>query len=459
MKLRRPSPFIGTVIVLLILLAGGFVSIQEHLLAKRTDPETTAMTATELTDTTPVSSPTPDSAHDAEGARALSELAVSLLQHDAAVIDGENALVSPLSVANALGLAANGAKGATLAQMEQVLELDVVSLNEYLATQRLHGPADGTESEPSVSLSNSIWIRDTPDFEANEAFLQTAASWYDASVFSAPFDATTIKDINAWVEDGTDGMIDEMLPVDQEIPERAMLYLVNALAFEGAWKDPVDDAFVETASFTREDGLIEDAELMFCLEDRYLELDASSGAAATDEATSAAIPDAQRLTGFMKPYQGGTYAFVALLPPEGMTVEQTLGCLDGDVLAELLDNPWYNPVGAYLPKFSYDTEMELVDTLGSLGMADALDPDRADFSGMGSGVSLYISRVLHKTHIEVDQEGTSAAAATAVEMEAGSSAPGEPLDPKTVRLDRPFIYLIVDTTTNTPLFLGTYMGT
>ena len=184
----------------------------------------------------------------------------------------------------------------------------------------------------------------------------------------------------------------------------------------------------------------------------------NSGAAATDEATSAAIPDAQRLTGFMKPYQGGTYAFVALLPPEGMTVEQTLGCLDGDVLAELLENPWYNPVDTYLPKFSYDTEMELVDTLGSLGMADALDPDRADFSGVGPGVPLYISRVLHKTHIEVDQEGTSAAAATAVEMEAGSSAPGEPLEPKTVRLDRPFIYPIVDTTANTLLFLGAYMG-
>lgn len=459
MKLRRPSPFILLIAILLILLVGGLLSIKDHVLVRRTDSDAVDLTATELTDTVSAPAQQADESHDAEGTRALAELALSLLQNDASVDKGTNALVSPLSIASALGLAANGAEGPTLQQIEAVLGMDVGSLNAYLNAQRARIASDAHDDkdDPSVTLSNSIWIRDTPEFTASEAFLQDAVSWYGASVFSAPFDDSTVRDINAWVRAGTNGMIDSILDESSPISEEAIMFLVNALAFEAAWKDPIDDAFVGTVPFTCEDGSKQDVELMYSFEERYFEMDLASGAIAESEEESTAITDGARLVGFAKPYQGGTYAFVGLLPPEGMTVSETVAQLSGDTLGALLESSWYTPVEAYLPAFAYDYSTQLDDTLKALGMVDAFNPNAADFSGMGAGLPLNISRVLHKTHIEVDQEGTSAAAATTVEMEAGSSAPGEEIPPKVVRLDRPFIYLIVDTRTNTPLFVGILM--
>lgn len=459
MKLRRPSPFILLIAILILLLVGGLLSIKDHVLVRRTEPDAVNLAATELTDTVSAPAQQADDSHDAEGARALAALALSLMQNDASVGEGANALVSPLSIASALGLAANGAEGETLQQMETVLGMDVGSLNAYLNAQRTRTASDAHNGKgnPAVTLSNSIWIRDTPEFEASEAFLQDAVSWYGASVFSAPFDDSTVRDINAWVRAGTNDMIDGILDEGSPISEEAIMFLVNALAFEAAWEDPIDDGFVETASFTCEDGSEQDVELMYSFEDRYFEMDLASGAVAENEEESTAIADGERLVGFAKPYQGGTYAFVALLPPEGTTVFETVAQLSGDTLATLLESSWYTPVEAYLPAFSYDYSTQLDDTLKALGMVDAFNPNVADFSGMGDGLPLNISRVLHKTHIEVDQEGTGAAAATIVEMEAGSSAPGEEIPPKVVRLDRPFIYLIVDTRTNTPLFVGTLM--
>lgn len=459
MKLRRPSPFILLIAILLILLVGGLLSIKDHVLFRRTDSDAVDLAATELTDTVSAPAQQADKSHDAEGARALAALAISLLQNDASVDEGANALVSPLSVASALGLAANGAEGETLHQMETVLGMDVGSLNAHLNAQRARIASDAhdDEGDPAVTLSNSIWIRDTPDFTASDAFLQDAVSWYGASVFSAPFDDSTVRDINAWVRAGTNEMLDGILDESSPISEEAIMFLVNALAFEAAWEDPIEDGFVEMAPFTCEDGSEQDVELMYGFEHRYLEMDLASGTVAESEEESSAIADDTRLMGFAKPYQGGAYAFVALLPPEGMTVSEAVAQLSGDTLSTLLESSWYTPVEAYLPAFSYDYSVQLDDTLKALGMVDAFNPNAADFSGMGEGLPLNISRVLHKTHIELDQEGTSAAAATIVELEAGSSAPGEEIPPKVVRLDRPFIYLIVDTRTNTPLFVGTLM--
>lgn len=241
MKLRRPSPFILLIAILLILLVGGLLSIKDHVLLRRTQPDAVDLAATELTSTVSAPAQQADESHDAEGARALTALALSLLQNDASVDEGANVLVSPLSIASALGLAANGAEGETLQQMEAVLGMDIGPLNAYLNAQRTHtaSSAHDNEGDSAVTLSNSIWIRDTPEFEASEAFLQDAASWYGASVFSAPFDDSTVRDINAWVRAGTNEMIDGILDESSPISEEAIMFLVNALAFEAAWEDPI----------------------------------------------------------------------------------------------------------------------------------------------------------------------------------------------------------------------------
>ena len=339
MKLRRPSPFILLIAILLILLVGGLLSIKDHVLVRRTDSDDANLAATELTDTVSAPAQQADESHDAEGARALAALALSLLQNDASVDKGANVLVSPLSIASALGLAANGAEGPTLQQMEAVLGMDVGSLNAYLNAQRAHIASDAHDDkgDPAVTLSNSIWIRDTPEFTASDTFLQEAVSWYGASVFSAPFDDSTVRDINAWVHAGTNGMIDGILDESSPISEEAIMFLVNALAFEAAWKDPVDDAFVETAPFTCEDGSEQDVELMYSFENRYFEMDLASGAVAESKEESTAIADGTRLVGFAKPYQGGTYAFVGLLPPEGTTVSEAITQLSDDTLELTVD--------------------------------------------------------------------------------------------------------------------------
>ena len=162
----------------------------------------------------------------------------------------------------------------------------------------------------------------------------------------------------------------------------------------------------------------------------------------------------------MRPYEGYEYGFVGLLPNEGVTVSELLASLDGTSLQALLEPRDNTVVDVGLPQFSVTYDNELSGELASLGVTDGFDQERADLTRMGSSDNgpLYASAVLHKTFIDVNEEGTSAAAATVVEVEAGASAPGEPPEVKEVILDRPFVYLIVDYATMTPVFIGTVMS-
>lgn len=160
--------------------------------------------------------------------------------------------------------------------------------------------------------------------------------------------------------------------------------------------------------------------------------------------------------GFIKYYNDKKYAFATLLPEEGISIEDYAASLTGQGLHELLSGPTEIPVEAAIPKFEIQYDILLNDILKNLGMVDAFDPDAADFSGLGSssGGNLFVSRVIHKTCITVDEKGTKAGASTAVEVKQESAAL-EPVEPKTVYLDRPFIYMIIDCEENLPVFMGT----
>ena len=163
-------------------------------------------------------------------------------------------------------------------------------------------------------------------------------------------------------------------------------------------------------------------------------------------------------TGFLKYYAGQEYAFAALLPDAGISVEEVLATLTGEELQALLAEPKNTPVTAAIPKFEVEFDCELNEMLSDLGMPLAFDHAAADFSGLGSSTNgnVAISRVLHKTFIAVDEKGTKAGAATAVEM-TEESAIEYPEPPKEVILNRPFVYLIVDCENRLPLFLGTVL--
>ena len=175
--------------------------------------------------------------------------------------------------------------------------------------------------------------------------------------------------------------------------------------------------------------------------------------------TEGSYLEGELATGFVKPYAGYDYAFVGLLPAEGVSVDELLAGLDGAALKELLTPVEGAAADIGLPRFTASYEAELSDTLRALGMTDAFEAGRADFSRMGASGQgpLYVGSVLHKTFIDVNEEGTRAAATTTVSMD-GAAAPSEPIERHEVILDRPFVYLIVDLRTDMPLFIGTFMG-
>lgn len=357
------------------------------------------------------------------GALAATDFAVELLQ---STDSGGNILLSPVSVLSALAMTANGASGETKSQMEAVLGLPTEELNTYLQAYADSLPAD---KHARCSLANSVWFRDDADhLTLEQAFLDVCADYYGADLFQAPFDDSTLKDLNAWVSDRTDGMIPAIL---DRIPDSAMVYLVNALAFDGQWASVYRENQIHEGSFTTEDGTEQSAQMMYSQEFAYLEDDLA--------------------TGFLKYYEGGTYAFAALLPNEGVTLEDYIASLTGEGLRSTLTSAQPEAVETAIPQFTAQYSTELSGILAELGMADAFDASAADFSAMGSSPDgpLYISRVLHKTFLALDAQGTRAGAATVVEADAGASAPG-----RTVYLDRPFLYLLVDCEANLPLFIG-----
>lgn len=356
------------------------------------------------------------------------DFALDLLRESA---NEKNALVSPLSVLSALAMAENGADGETLTQMEQVTGMGADELTDLLQ-------AYGTlVDDGPLSVANSIWLRDSDGLAVEDDFLETCGRRLDAQVFSAPFNDSTVADVNAWVSEKTDEMIPQML---SQISDSAQVLLVNALAFDGGWEDPFDSTLVSPDTFTCEDGTEQDVTMMHSVEGSYLE--------------------GELATGFVKPYEGYDYAFVGLLPAEGVTVDELLASLDGSALEELLTPVAGAGAEIGLPKFTATYEAELGGALRALGMTDAFDAELADFSRMGSSEQgpLYVGGVLHKTFVDVNEEGTRAAAATTVSMD-GAAAPGGPIEYHEVILDRPFVYLIVDLRCDLPVFIGTYMGT
>ena len=359
----------------------------------------------------------------------VTDFAIRLLQ--ATEKEGENTLLSPLSVLCALAMTQNGAKGETLEQMEEVLGMNVGELNLYLYSYVTNLPQG---EKYKLSLANSIWFTEDGRFAVNPEFLQTNADYYGADLYQAPFDQRTCREINAWVKAKTDGMIPHIL---DQIPPDALMYLVNALAFEAEWEEVYTKHQVRDGEFTKEDGTKQRVTFMNGSEYTYLE-DANA-------------------TGFVKRYKDGKYGFVALLPKEGVSVSEYIASLDGTSLHALLANPQYTTVNTSIPKFETACDLEMSEILRSMGMTAAFDSDNADFSGLGSYTdgNIYIGRVLHKTFLSVGEKGTRAGAATVIEMVGESCAPQEP---KRVCLDRPFVYMLVDLENNVPFFIGTAMN-
>lgn len=342
---------------------------------------------------------------------------------------GKNVLVSPLSVMLALAMAANGAEGDTRAEMQSVLGdiLTMDELNAYLYSYASNLPRS---EKYRVDIANSIWYRDNRSaFTPSQDFLTVNAGYYGASAYGAPFNSSTVRDINNWVNLNTEGMIKKII---DDISEDNLMYIINALVFEAEWQRIYEKYQVKDGIFTTVSGEEIPVDMMSSSEHVYVKVNGAHG--------------------FAKQYKDSKYSFVTLLPDEGISIDSFISGLDMRELSDAVRSKDYRTIVAKMPKFEYSYDVTLNDALAAMGMTAAFDPENADFSAMGESSlgNLYIGEVIHKTHISVHEKGTKAGAVTSIGLN-GSAAPNEMIY---ITLDRPFVYMIVDNQTGLPIFFG-----
>ncbi|SEH78989.1 Serine protease inhibitor [Ruminococcus flavefaciens] len=350
----------------------------------------------------------------------------------------ENLLISPLSISSALAMTANGADKKTLEQMEAVLGngMTLDELNEYMAYYVANLP---DEQKQKLLVANSIWFRDDPTFKVLDEFLEKNKKYYNSEVYKSKFDDSTVNDVNSWVSENTKGMIPTLLKkgdLDPTDKETAMMMLINTLYFEAEWQSPYDSSY--DGKFTDLNGVEHDIMKMSSEESEYFDLGDADA--------------------FKKPYMGGEYSFVGILPREKNIVDY-VNDLDAEKLMEDLkecEDPSKIELHVTMPKFKYNYSQKLKDILIDIGMGEAFDDKLADFSKINDltvegAAPLYIGDVLHKTKIEVTEKGTKAAAVTAVLMMKATAF--EPKRIIHIDLNRPFVYMIVDKN-NVPVFIG-----
>lgn len=346
----------------------------------------------------------------------------------------KNVLISPESILTCMMMVTNGAASDTLSEMRETF-CGNMALEEFNQNMAEYHKNLISSEEVSFHIADSIWVKEDAQsplqITLKEAFQTVNETYYDAGIFKEPFDQGTVEKVNSWVKESTDGMIPEIIG---QFGANDLMCIINALAFEGKWaKQYTEDSISENQTFTNASGEKESVTMLNGSEYHYIE--------------------GEHCKGFVKYYEGGKYAFMALLPEEGMTNEEFLSSLSGADLTGLYQSRSSEKVLTRMPEFSYDFSANLVEALQKMGIKSAFDAERADFSNMADvrGGNLFVSDVLHKTHIELDRNGTKAAAVTAAIMAAASAYIGEP---KTVYLTRPFVYAIVDDNTGLPVFAG-----
>ena len=281
----------------------------------------------------------------------LTEFSLELMQEN---LSKDNCLISPLSIVSALGMTANGAEGDTRMEMEQMMGTDAAVLNDYL---KAYTDAMPDNEKHKVNIANSIWFRDSGSLTINQDFLKTSRNYYHASIFEAPFDTGTKDDINNWVRRETNGMIQKLM--EEAPPRDAVMYLVNALSFDGEWQKIYEKDQIHQGKFRGENGELQPAKFMYSTEAAYLET--AYG------------------TGFMKPYGDSTYAFAAILPNEGVEMDELLEKVKEDGLTDLLGQFRNKAVYARIPGFTVEYSVVLNQSLMESGMKDAFDSRNADF--------------------------------------------------------------------------------
>lgn len=369
--------------------------------------------------------------------------------------DSQSLVLSPLSLMQLLIMLDQGAEGETSRQIEAAVGTEVL-----LELEKIQELLSRTENGLTVKTANSAWFRDEAErLSVSDSYVGILQKYFDAEAYLAPFDKSTVRDINRWCGEKTDGRIDKII---EKISDSAVVYLINALSFDAEWKEKYRAQQIHECDFTHEDGSTEKVEMMYSTESRFLENEWAKG--------------------FVKPYKGG-YSFAAVLPKdESMKMSDFLGKLDSASMSSLLSQKvmtndtgerfyldsfelesgdyaaadmWEVSVAAGIPKFKTEYGSKLKSILEAMGVCDLFDENAADLSGMATSAegNIFVSEIQQKAVIETDAEGTRAAAVSFAEMDDGAAMIEE-----TVYLDRPFVYAIIDDETQIPIFVGVMTG-
>lgn len=385
---------------------------------------------------------------------------------------GENTLVSPISVFTALSLLSNGANDKTAEQINDVLSgyyynctgdvvyddydpLNTAELNAYFNNYIANLESKNYDDVVTkLSMANSVWAFEKDNLTFNDNFFDVSENYYNAQLFSEKISNSTVKKINNWVSDNTDGMIEEII---DELSSDSVACLINALAFEGEWENTYTSNEVYTDKFTDYFGNQTDAEFMSSTEAYYIDDGNATGFIKDYKGNGNIQYENEYADGGSVEYEEPRYCFVALLPNEGTDIDEYINTMAHDTITNAVNSAKPATVFAKLPKFEFDDSINFNEILYDLGMPNAFDPNTADFSNLANtDGNIHVTDVLHNTHISVTEEGTKAAASTAVIMQenAVAAVDGEYYE---VTLDRPFVFAIYDYEEEMPVFIGVLM--
>ncbi len=355
--------------------------------------------------------------------------------------DGGSFVVSPISVGYLLGMLHEGADGETRRQINDVLGLggSVQDINEYF--KKIMDEAPNVDPTVTVKTANSIFV--IPKFRLIQQYRDDMRKYYKALADTVNYNESNIvKIINDWCKKNTDGMIPEILKNGELNPNRVM-YLLNAVYFKASWAEKFDPNQTRERNFTQLDGTTVNLPMM------HLETRATYGK-----------NDLCKL--LRLPYGNGGYSMVVMLPNEGKTIGDIIKNLSAQSLKDLLHQMRSTKVDILLPRFTTENETHLEKVLSSMGMPRAFSQNAAEFPNMvqkhNNDVNdIYVSMMKQMAKIEVNEDGTKAAAVTIAEMSERSAMPNRP-QREEFHATRPFVYFIVENSTGTIYFMGTYCG-
>ncbi len=340
---------------------------------------------------------------------------------------GANLFVSPLSISIALGMTLNGADGTTYDAMRSTLALDPITREQANETyQSLMALLSSIDPKVTMNIANSIWYNKNYTFKTD--FIETNKKYFNAVVNAMNFgDPATVTVINNWVKTATKEKIDKIV---EHISAQTIMYLINAVYFKGTWKYRFDQNKTKDDYFTTESGKRVAIKMM-------------------EQETDISTFYNELFTAVDLPYGSSAYSMMLFLPNSGKRLQEVVSYLTRENFDSAVGHLSSAKKNLFLPRFKLEYKIKLNDVLKALGMDIAFDPDKANFKKLYDGMgNAYISAVDHKTYVDVNEEGTEAAAVTSVTVGVTS------IGGNTIRFDRPFLFLIREKNSGAIIFIG-----